>query len=212
MQKRRALLAAVGIAAISWALPSLAQRRVWRIGVLETTALAMNGPNFDALRKCHALGPPLISHVRPATMRQLLLAIVILAAGLADAQAQSSRVTIYFGSVCCGPDMETLKSIKDAVRAAETRYGRKIRQPTEVPLAGLEGEFALCYTLNGLTESQRKDFVKKIRSTTKSAPTVRVGEGVRCPRPNSRIHGDTYSASLRAQNSAPHSGLDDRLN
>jgi len=51
MQKRHALLAAVGIAAISWALPSLAQGRVWRIGVLETTALAMNGPNFDALRK-----------------------------------------------------------------------------------------------------------------------------------------------------------------
>lgn len=50
MQKRRALLAGVGIAAISWALPSLAQGRVWRIGVLETTSLALNGPNFDALR------------------------------------------------------------------------------------------------------------------------------------------------------------------
>jgi len=49
MQKRRALLAGVGIAAISWALPSSAQGKVWRIGVLETTALAVNGPNFDAL-------------------------------------------------------------------------------------------------------------------------------------------------------------------
>ena len=53
MITRRKLLIAIGLTAVASPLGSLAQRqnRVWRIGMLETTSMALNAANLDAFRK-----------------------------------------------------------------------------------------------------------------------------------------------------------------
>ena len=53
MNKRRELVIALGASALVASLPSFAQpqRRVWRIGVLDTTSLSMNATNLAAFRK-----------------------------------------------------------------------------------------------------------------------------------------------------------------
>jgi putative ABC transport system substrate-binding protein len=53
--RRRALL--FGLCAALPPLRAFAQKKVWRVGVLETTSIALNAANFDALRKgLRALG------------------------------------------------------------------------------------------------------------------------------------------------------------
>jgi putative ABC transport system substrate-binding protein len=49
--KRRDLLIAFVASLAPFRAKAQQAKKVWRIGVLETTALAMNGPNFDALRQ-----------------------------------------------------------------------------------------------------------------------------------------------------------------
>jgi putative ABC transport system substrate-binding protein len=49
--KRRDLLIVFVASLSSFRAQAQQAKKVWRIGVLETTALAMNGPNFEALRK-----------------------------------------------------------------------------------------------------------------------------------------------------------------
>lgn len=48
---RRDLLIAMAASLSSFRAQAQQTSKVWRVGVLETTALTMNGPNFDALRK-----------------------------------------------------------------------------------------------------------------------------------------------------------------
>jgi ABC-type uncharacterized transport system substrate-binding protein len=51
--ERRKFLATLGAAAVAWPLAAHAQQpgRVWRIGVLETTSMALNAANFGAFRQ-----------------------------------------------------------------------------------------------------------------------------------------------------------------
>jgi hypothetical protein len=57
--KRREFITLLGGAAVSWSLAARAQQagKLWRIGVLEVTSLALNATNFDAFRQSlRALG------------------------------------------------------------------------------------------------------------------------------------------------------------
>ena len=110
--------------------------------------------------------------------RALLLALAMcIACPAIRADDEIARLTVKFGSVCCGTDGNAIARLTDVISSYERKIGRPIG--SKRVYWGLEGEFTQCFLLVELDGPMRTRFVSDVRAAVQSA-TAKVEENVSC--------------------------------
>lgn len=100
-------------------------------------------------------------------MKYIFLSLLIGINLSSNAQQKDSttyRLVVHFNSICCGvPDS---KPLDNAIKSFKKAKRFRAISATHIGPMGREGEYMLAFTLKGMSATQKKAFINKIKQTT----------------------------------------------
>lgn len=93
-----------------------------------------------------------------------LLIICTLFVSTSYAENEKYRVVIYFGSICCGPDVKDISGVNKFISSFETKKQVKLSAASPSGSIGEEGEHAKCYKLKELSNEAQKELIEGVKN------------------------------------------------